>query len=246
MAEIDAMESKLGAHSSWFQDETFALNRRWTEEFLTKLEERNLRKGYVWTWSANSRANLADEDLYRRMKAAGCTRLCFGIESGNPDTLKRIGKSITKDMARRAIQTARNAGLRTAAFFIIGHPGETLRTAMQTVNFASKLGADEISVGVMVPYPGTEVWEMAHAGQYNYHLLTEDWRMYDKYFGNALEVKGLSHRKMEALQVGTYVWFYLRQGHFRQFFQFLKTFQREAQVMLRRLLWPGHSMRKAH
>jgi anaerobic magnesium-protoporphyrin IX monomethyl ester cyclase len=246
MAEIDALDSQLGAHDSWFQDETFALNRRWTEEFLTKLEERNRRTGYVWRWKANSRANLADESLYRRMKEAGCLAVGFGIESGNPEILKRIGKSITKDMALRAIQSARRAGLETAAFFIIGHPGETVWTALETVRFAGRLGADDIAVGVMVPYPGTEIWEMARAGQYNYRLLTEDWRMYDKYFGNALEIKGLSHKKLEALQVATYLWFYLRQGRFRQLFSFLTKFRREAMAMLRRLLQPAHNVRTAH
>lgn len=246
IAEIDALDSQMGVHESWFQDETFALNRHWMEEFLTKLEERNRRTGYIWRWKANSRANLADESMYRRMKEAGCVGLGFGIESGNPDILKRIGKSVTKDMALRAIRSARRAGLETGAFFIIGHPGETLSTALQTVLFAGKLGADDIAVGVMVPYPGTEIWEMARAGRYNYRLLTEDWRMYDKYFGNALEIKGLSHKKLEALQVATYLWFYLRQGRFRQLFSFLTRFRREAIVMLRRLLQPAHNVQTAN
>jgi radical SAM superfamily enzyme YgiQ (UPF0313 family) len=168
LAEIDAMEIELGARGSFFQDETFALNRKWADEFLTKLEERNRLRGYVWHWRANSRVNLADLELYRRMKAAGCRTLDFGVESGDAEILKRIGKSITKDMAVKAVATAKEAGLRTSVFFIIGHPGETLWTAFETVFFAGRLGSDEISVGVMVPYPGTEIWEMASTGQYNY------------------------------------------------------------------------------
>ena len=44
---------------------------------------------------------------------------------------------------------------RARAFFIIGRPGETLRTALQTVHLAAKCRSDSIAVGVMVPYPGT-------------------------------------------------------------------------------------------
>ena len=121
--------------------------------------------------------------------------------------------------------------------FIIGHPGETLWTALQTVLFAGRLGSDAISVGVMVPYPGTEIWDMAKKGMYNYVLLSEDWRLYDKYFGNALAIKGLSHRSMEALQVLTYIYFYLRQGRPHKLASFIAKFRREAMTMLKRLLF---------
>ena len=244
LAEIDAMDTELGLRSSWFSDETFALNRKWANEFLTGLEERNRRQGYVWRWKANSRANLADATLYRRMRAAGCHALDFGVESGSAEILRRISKSITKEMAIKAIRAAKESGLTTNAFFIIGHPGETKRTAFETVRFAGRLGADDIAVGVMVPYPGTEIWQMANDGQYNYRLLTTDWRLYDKYFGNALEITGLSHREMEFFQVLTYVWFYLKQGHYVRLFTFIRKFRHEAMVMLRRLLFVGSGKRQ--
>jgi radical SAM superfamily enzyme YgiQ (UPF0313 family) len=236
LAEIDAMEGELGLRGAWFQDETFAMNRRWTDEFLTKLEARNQRAGYVWRWKANSRANLADAKLYRRMRAAGCHSLDFGIESGSTAMLKRISKHITKEMAVQAIRTAKASGLYTNAFFIIGHPGESKWTALATVRFAGCLGANSIAVGVMVPYPGTEIWQMANEGAYNYKLLTTDWRLYDKYFGHALALKDLSHRQMEFFQVLTYIWFYIRQGQFTALFMFVRQFRREAKVMLRRLI----------
>jgi len=141
-------------------------------------------------------------------------------------------------MAVKAIAIAQHAGLTAAAFFILGHPGETWRTALKTVHLAAKCHADSIAVGVMVPYPGTEVWHMARGGQYGYKLLTEDWRLYDKYFGNALSVEGLSHRQLEFLQSLTYVWYYLYNLKFRELLQFVSRFRSEAWVMLKRLVTP--------
>jgi anaerobic magnesium-protoporphyrin IX monomethyl ester cyclase len=111
-----------GQKSSWFQDETFGVNRAWTHELLDRLIERNRRRGYVWYWKANSRANLADEALYRKMKKAGCKMLDFGVESGNPEILKRIHKNITLRQAQEAIRAAQAAGLRTNAFSSSGIP----------------------------------------------------------------------------------------------------------------------------
>lgn len=239
IAEFDAQEANLGQRSSWFQDETFALNRKWVDELLLKMHERNARNGYVWEWKANSRANLADADLYRRMREAGCVGLDFGIESGNDEILKRIKKGITKEAARMAIQSAKEANIFANAFFIIGHPGETWRTGLETVRFAAECRPDRIAVGVMVPYPGTEVWELARRGEYGYVLLSEDWRLYDKYFGNALESRSLTHRQMELLQMLTYLWFFIYNFRLRLLAQFLVRFRRETVAMVRRLLGLG-------
>jgi len=238
LAEFDALEERFGQREIWFRDETFGLNKRWLDEFLEKTSARNQRKGYVLGWGSNSRANLADLDRYRRMKEAGCHGVSFGVESGDEVILKRATKGITPEMAVKAIATAQEAGLNAAAFFILGHPGETWRTALKTVHLAARSHADSIAVGVMVPYPGTEVWHMAQAGEYGYKLLTEDWRGYDKFFGNALSVRGLSHRQLEFLQSLTYVWYYLYNRRFRDLLQFVSRFRWEAWAMLKRLLKP--------
>lgn len=236
MAEIDALEEQVGQRTLWFQDETFGINHRWLAEFVDKMHARNQRKDFVCTWGCNSRVNLADPETYRRMKEAGCYKVDFGLESGNDAMLKTIQKGITCAAARKAISYANQAGLFTSAFFIMGHPGETLKTALSTMHFAARCGAKRISVGVMVPYPGTEVWRMAKAGLHGYKLLTEDWRDYDKYFGNALELKGLSHRHLEILQSLTYIWYYLYNLRFRALTAFLWQFRREALAMVVRTI----------
>ena len=238
LAEFDALEKRVGQHEIWFRDETFGLNKHWADEFLAKAIARNKRKGYVWGWGGNSRANLADLDRYRRMKESGCYGLGFGVESGDEEILKRVTKSITPEMAVHAIATAQKAGLKAGAFFILGHPGETWRTALKTVHLAARTRADSIAVGVMVAYPGTEIWNMARAGEYGYKLLSEDWRVYDKYFGNTLSVKGLSHRQLEFLQSLTYVWYYVYNLKVKDLLQFVLRFRSEAWTMLKRLLKP--------
>jgi len=236
IAELDALANDLGRHSSaWFQDDTFGVNPRWLNEFLDKMSARKARRGGNYQWGGNSRVNLADVALYKRMREAGCTDLSFGVESGNDQILRRIHKGTTRAMSVRAIRAARKCGIKTHAFFIIGHPGETLRTALQTVHLAAKCRSDSIAVGVMVPYPGTEIWSMAKNGQYGYRLLSEDWRMYDKYFGNALALQGLSHRMLEFLQALTYAWYYAYNLRVRDLFKFLVRYRLEAWFLLRRV-----------
>ena len=82
---------------------------------------------------------------------------------------------------------------------------------------------------------------MAHNGEWGYKLLTEDWRCYDKYFGNALAVEGLSHRELELLQSLTYVWYYIYNRRFGELWQFVRRFHSEAWAMLKRLLMPARA-----
>ena len=239
--EIQYLHDSFNKNGSWFQDETFGLNKKWTINFLELLEEfRNSRK-VNWTWKANSRVNIADYDIYKRMKELGCKELDFGVESGNIEILRATQKDITPDQAVEAIKIAQKAGLRANAFFIIGHPNETFKTAIDTIRLAARLNATGIAVGVMVPYPGTKIWEMAQNNENGYRLLSEDWRLYDKYFGDALEINNLSKDQLKILQSLCYLWFYLRNLRFKELFNFIRSHAKESLHMLKLLTESRHN-----
>jgi len=61
------------------------------------------------------------------MKKAGCTRIYFGIESGNDQILKLMNKNITTEKARNAVEAAHQAGLEVGAFFILFYPGRPMK-----------------------------------------------------------------------------------------------------------------------
>ena len=201
-----------------FQDETFAVNEKWAHQLAELMIQRGLHKRVEW--DITTRADLADESLYRKLRDAGCTLVGLGIESGNDYVLKRVGKDITTAQAVRAVESAKRAGLRTSAYFIIGHPHETREEVLDTINFASKLNTDLVAFGLMVPYPGTQIYEMAMRGEGGYKMLSSDWSDFDKYLGNALELESLDRRTMELLQMRAYVTFYLRNLRLFEAFRF--------------------------
>jgi radical SAM superfamily enzyme YgiQ (UPF0313 family) len=105
---------------------------------------------------------------------------------------------------------AKKARLKTGSYFIVGHPCETIQTIRDTVKLATRLNTSTVSFGIMVPYPGTEVYEMAVKGEDNYKLLSEKWDDFDKQIGNALELEGLPRKELEKWQIKAYTTFYLR------------------------------------
>lgn len=203
----------------WFSDETFGVKKEWLYNLLDLIIEKGLNKKI--NWSANSRVNLADYDTYMKMKEAGCVEINFGIESGSNEILSKVHKGFTTDMAKKAIATAKKAGFKTGAFYIIGHPYETHSTIKETINLAAELNTTEAAFGLMVPYPGTKVFELANKGEAGYLKASENWDEYRKYFGTSLEFRNFSSAELKKYQAKAYINFYIKNYRFKELFLFL-------------------------
>ncbi len=114
-----------------------------------------------WVTVHGMKVNHTDPELFRLMKQAGCKRVGFGVENGDPEILKRvIRKAQTLDQVRAAFKNAKAAGLQTMGFFIFGMPHETEATMEKTIRFALELDPDLAHFMIAAPYPGTELWKL--------------------------------------------------------------------------------------
>jgi len=206
--EIDFAVRVYGAHTINFADEVFLFNNRKTKEILNRFIERGIPKRV--RWAGLTRSDLVDRELVNLAKRAGCYRLEIGVESGNDEILRRIGKNTNVEQIRSAVRIIKDGGLRTASFYILGHPGEDEETVGQTINLAADLNTDTIAVGIMVPYPGTRVSEWAEKNEFGYRIADSDWDDYDKFGHSPLEIEGFSMNRLEGLQRRAYIYFYLK------------------------------------
>jgi radical SAM superfamily enzyme YgiQ (UPF0313 family) len=90
------------------------------------------RRGIKFDWTAFARVNTVDAEILSMMRDAGCDTVSFGIESGNPEMLKRIKKGITLDLARKAVAACKETGVIPHASFMVGLPGESAETLKDT------------------------------------------------------------------------------------------------------------------
>lgn len=188
-------------------DDTFNADKKRTYEILDSLIKEGLNKEAEF--KATLHASNLDYPLLCRMKEAGFRIIHLGIESGNEKILAEIGKGINKDLIRRVNRDAKKAGIAVQGLYIIGHPDETWKTAFDTVKFAVKLNTHEIALAVMVPYPGTKIWEYAKENRRGYRSLSGEWKKYSKYFGPAVELENLNKMQLLLLQVMAYAGLYL-------------------------------------
>jgi len=161
-----------------------------------------------WIFVNGIRADLASKELLARMKQAGLKRTAFGVESGDPEILRSINKRIDMDTIRRAFKNAKEVGLETIGFFIIGLPGETEETMERTIRFACELDPLIANFSMMTPYPGTKVYEIV---QQHGRMLVKDWDEYVFFEGRArYEMGALTAELVERKWREAYRRFYLR------------------------------------
>jgi len=134
------------------------------------------RRGINHPWTAFARVDTVNVELLEHMKEAGCTMLCFGIESGNQEILDKVKKKITLEKCKQAVDMCRQVGISPMTSYILGLPGETEETIKKTLEFAKEL-SDNYGFHVLAPFPGTEVREMKD--YYGIEILTNDWDLYD-------------------------------------------------------------------
>ena len=206
--EIECVIATYEAHTIDFSDEIFLFDNQETRELLELMIERGIPKRIKWKGLV--RANFVNEKFINLAKKAGCFYLEMGVESGDNVVLKAIGKGITVEQVKRAVSIIKGAGISLGTYFILGHPNETIRTLRKTVDFAVELNTDTVAVGLMVPYPGTKVFDIAQRGEGGYRLLSQDWSEYDKYCGRTLEIENLPYEELVKWQRRALINLYLR------------------------------------
>lgn len=220
--EIKYVVDNYGAHTINFSDEIFLFNNQRTKDLLNRLIDEGISDKIKW--SGQTRANMVTSEIIKLAKKSGCYQLGMGVESGNEQILKKINKKITISQIYNAVNIIKKANIELGTYFILGHPGETEKTAKETCDLAIKLNTNTIAIGLMVPYPGTAIYDMALNNEQGYTLLSKKWDDYDKYGSNALMIHGIDNYKLNKLQRSTYLKFYIK--NFRILDLFMYTWSR--------------------
>lgn len=158
----------------------------------------NRKLDVTWNLRNGMRADRSDEELFRKMKQAGCYRISFGVESGSQEILDSVKKGLKLETIEKTFKIAKEAGIETLGFFIIGLPGDNEENMKKTIAFAKKINPYIAKLGVFVPLPGTELYDDLKArglldgydlSKYNQHTQTPmfkhpttDWETIQKYY----------------------------------------------------------------
>jgi radical SAM superfamily enzyme YgiQ (UPF0313 family) len=226
---------RLGIHNIHMYADLFTVNRDQVVELcrLMIAEKMQIR------WTCNSRVDYVDEEMLRLMAQAGNWLISWGIESGNEQILRHARKGAYPDKAERALQWARQSGIKNWGYFIIGLPGETEATIRQTIDFAKKLPLDIALFHVAAPYPGTPFF--FEVVQNQWFRKGTRWEQVDMDRGTVLDYPGLSAERLLYWQKQAFREWAFRPGPMFTYLKMLisdtSTFRTALNVGLQHLSW---------
>ncbi len=142
LEDIDTLVSRHGTSHFFLADQAVPpVTLRWLADALTESNRKITFYGQTRCDGEFSSAWLP------RLRAAGCTKLYFGIESGSASVVERMAKGIDLDQARDVLRLCAEAGIAVHLFFLVGFPGETPEDRARTIEFLE-------SIPEVVEFPG--------------------------------------------------------------------------------------------
>ncbi len=175
-AVVDELEllSKLNFSQINIADDLFTANKKHCINICDEI----LRRDLQIKWTSFARVDTVSKEVLKKMQAAGCDAVSFGLETANAEILKNIKKGITIPQVLEAVDMCNETGVTPSASFILGLPGETPETLKETLEFGEKIKKMGVLFGfhLLAPFPGTRVRD--ESDKYGIKILTDDWSEY--------------------------------------------------------------------
>ncbi len=177
--EISAIVAEYKPKRVNFADDLFIADKRRIRKIRQMILAEGLHREVEFHCTA--RANLVNHEVASLLKSMNVRNVSMGLESGSNRILQSLkGNSVSVEQNIKAIKILKRRGLTVSGSFIIGSPTETEKEIMQTYKFIERSKLDGGEIYVLLPFPGTKVWEYGdQRGQLTDFM---DWSRFEIYF----------------------------------------------------------------
>ncbi|PNX48222.1 MAG: hypothetical protein BV459_02780 [Thermoplasmata archaeon M11B2D] len=157
LTELKEIQNQGYRHVA-FVDDCFPVNTKKASDLFDAIISEHLALRFSIT---ATRVDLADEELYKKMRQAGVAHVQFGLESGNQDVLDFYNKHTSIEAIQNAVHLSHRIGFFTIGSFILGAPFETIDHFKTTLAFAKTLPLDSVSFLPLRYMAGSDLWNRA-------------------------------------------------------------------------------------
>jgi len=170
--ELKLMINKYSIKEVQIIDDNLTANKKLSKELFIKMKELGLK----WCTPHGLMFNTLDKELIKLMAESGAYQLTFAVESGSERVLREIiHKNVYLDKVKELVDEAHKYDISVHGMFLTGFPGETKEEIMKTVNFPFTAGFDSVSLFIVNPLPGSELYQKCIEKNY----ITKDYNTMD-------------------------------------------------------------------
>lgn len=204
--EIKLVRDNYNINHFIFLDDNLTLDKNHILNICDLIQKEKLEI----TFEGSTRANLVDEEMISKMAQAGLIRISFGLESVDENIRKVMKKEVPLESYITANKLTNQYGIETLNSCMIGLPGETVDTVKKTLSFLrDSPEIKQANISIAVPYPGTELYQMAKRGDCGLKLLVDDFSKFRRYNIAVMSVGDLSPDDLIQLQNEAFASIYL-------------------------------------
>ena len=184
LRELDALHSLGWRGSLFLVDDNFIGNKREAMRLLPAVAAWQRERGYPFDLYTEASVNLGrNEPLMDAMVEAGFSMVFLGIESPNPEALRRTNKLQNTvrgddDYLFRAVRAIQEKGIEVTGGFILGLDGDGPEVFEAQVDFIQRAGIPTAMVGLLTALRGTDL----------YSRLEREGRLVAESSGNNVEI----------------------------------------------------------
>ena len=158
LAELIEIRRKFGIGHVVFRDPIFTTRK----DRIHAICDGMIAEKLELQWQCETAVKVLDRPLLEKMAKAGCVHISLGVESGNAEIQKKHcgSKLLDKAQAIQVFKDAREVGIETRAFCMIGFPEETEAMADETLELVERCDPDQVQFCAVTAYPGTPLYKM--------------------------------------------------------------------------------------
>jgi len=176
VGELRWLKDRFGIEEIMFEDDNLTLNKKRAKSIFCVIIRERL--DLVWDTPNGIAVWTLDEELIDLMKASGCYKLNFALESGSQSVLDNImHKPVKLERAKELVRYAQKIGLDVGMFLVMGLPGETFSDMKKSFALACDLGIYYPHISIATPYPGSELYRLCREFGYSEEILPEDYHI---------------------------------------------------------------------
>lgn len=192
LAEMEMVKRDWNPDFIKFSDDTFTINSQRNAELFKWME----MAGWNTPWGCNVHIDTIDDKKLKAMWDAGCTEIWVGVESGSPNVRRAMGKTnVSNSRIIGMFRYAKSLGMKTRAYFLIGHPTATIKDLLMTQDMADRLQADIVGFTILAPYPGSAHYDpILHKDV--------DWSRVDEYGNDFWKTEHFTNYQLKQHQIG--------------------------------------------
>ena len=153
--EVAYLIERYAPDSLWFVDDVFTVSHKWITELHEEFTQRNIKIAF----ECITRAERLTDEVLEQLKEMGCSKIWICAESGSQKIIDEMDRRVDVNVVRSQIKKAREVGIGTGTFIMLGYPNETMSDINETVHHLKTSNPDHFTITVAYPIAGTSLYE---------------------------------------------------------------------------------------